>query len=113
MGAGGVSVAYTPTPGVLPGEQWSPSNACAGDGFQAAYCCHCARDSEMNGSKPQADCTDEDWCQILGASYRGEAVEWRELDDGRCVCVAFVPVGERIPQPRCERTAELFGEVSA
>ena len=104
---------YTPTPGVLPGEQYTPSNGTDGACFHGAWCERCARDAEMNGTKPQADCTDDDWCPILGASFRGEAVEWRELPSGECVCIAFVPAGERIPEPRCTRTPDLFDGVPA
>jgi hypothetical protein len=25
------------------------------------------------------------------------------------MCAAFVPMGEKIPAPRCEHTADLFG----
>lgn len=103
-----MSATYTPTPGPLPGEQWTPSNGCDGDAFQGSLCCNCARDKCMSEGRDFDDCADDEVCQILGASYRGEAVEWRELDDGRVTCIAFVPAGGRIPE-RCAQTADMFG----
>ena len=54
------------------------------------------------------DCDDDQRCEILAASFRGEAVEWRELQDGRCICLAYVPAGQPIPPPRCGLTGDLF-----
>ena len=56
------------------------------------------------------ECDDNEKCEIIGASFRGEAVEWRELDNGKCICVAFVKAGTELPPPRCERTADMFGD---
>lgn len=100
---------YVSTPGPLPGEQWVPSNGTAGHSFIEAYCCLCARDKPSSEGKPLEDCDDGDLCQILGASFRGEAVEWRRMPDGEVKCVAFVPAGESIPAPRDDRTADMFG----
>ena len=54
------------------------------------------------------ECDDNDVCQILGASFRGEAQEWRQLEDGRCICVAHVPAGQPVPPERCTRTIDMF-----
>lgn len=99
---------YVPTPGPHEGEQYEPSNGTEGMCFQEDWCCNCARDKVMNGEATQeeADADDSLYCQILGASYRGEAVEWRELPTGEVKCIAFVPMGERI-QDRCPHTLEL------
>jgi len=52
----------------------------------------------------------ERWlCPILAASFRGEAKEWIEHDDGRTECTAFVPMGYVVPQ-RCSATQDMFGE---
>lgn len=56
------------------------------------------------------DCDDNEVCEIIGASFRDEAVEWRELDDGRCVCVAYIQEGQPIPPPRCTQTVDMFGD---
>ena len=81
---------YAPAPGPLPGERWIPNNGTASDEFQERWCARCARDREMNGTVPSADATDEDWCPIIVASFRDEAVEWRELENGKTICAAFV-----------------------
>lgn len=101
----------TPT-NTYPGEQYTPSNGTEGEAFHAFWCCRCARDNESNGicHAEGRDPVDDDWCPILGASFRGEAVEWRRLETGRTTCMAFVPLGEPIPAPRCGHTQDMFGE---
>lgn len=99
---------YVPTPGPLPGEQWVPSSANSGEAFIDSHCCQCARDKHCGEGKALEDCDDDDLCQILAASYRGEAVEWRRMPDGEVKCIAFVPAGEPIPAPRDDRTKELL-----
>lgn len=99
---------YIPTPGPLEGERYEPSNGTEGGCFIESWCTNCARDKVMNGEATQeeADADDSLYCQVLNASYRGEAVEWREMPDGEVKCIAFVPQGERIPE-RCPKTMEL------
>lgn len=91
------------------GEHYEPSNGTEGLCFHEAWCSICERDKVMNG-----DATDEDadrdpslYCEILGASFRGEAKEWQYDKNGQPCCIAFVPKGERFPTPRCPHTAEL------
>lgn len=96
----------------LKGEQYEPSNGTEGACFQEQWCCNCQRDKCMNGSKDVDECSDEDFCDVLGRSFSGEAPEWRELENGECVCLAFVPMGEAIAQ-RCTATADLFGGATA
>lgn len=100
---------YIPTPGQLPGEQWEPSNGTQGDAFISAWCGRCACDKEANGEATQDECDRDESlrCQILGASFRGEAVEWRAIK-GAVMCIAFVPKGEPIPVPRCDKTLDMF-----
>ena len=83
--------AYIPMRGPHPGEQWAPSNGTDGYSFIEQWCGNCARDKAAREGAPIDECDDNEVCQILGASFRGEAVEWRELEDGRCICVAHVP----------------------
>lgn len=100
---------YIPTPGPLPGEQWEPSNGTEGYSFLESWCGKCARDRAMREGVEIDECDDDERCEIIGASFRGEAVEWREMPDGEVKCIAFVPAGERIPEPRCVRTLDMFG----
>jgi hypothetical protein len=99
---------YVPTPGPLPGEQWTPSNSTDGYSFLEANCTQCARDKAMREGCDLDECDDNEKCEIIAASFRGEAVEWRRLDDGKVTCIAFVQAGETIPPPRCPHTADLF-----
>jgi hypothetical protein len=86
---------YDQALGPLPGEQWEPSNGTEGEIFIGGNCAECERDREED-------------CEVLAASFRGEAIEWREFPDGQVKCVLFVDRGERIPE-RCPRTKDLFG----
>jgi hypothetical protein len=106
-----MSADYIPTPGPLEGERWEPSNGTEGACFHEAWCCNCERDKDMNGTcqAEGRDAGDDDWCPSLGASYRGEAVEWREMPTGEVKCIAFVPVGQQVPLAPCEHTQDLFG----
>lgn len=85
-----------------------PSNSTEGHSFIEQWCTSCARDKAMSQGVDIDEC-DDDRCEILGASFRDEAQEWRQLEDGRCVCLAFVPAGQAVPAPRCEFTADMFG----
>lgn len=100
---------YVPTPGPLPGEQWIPSNGTVGYSFLEGECGNCARDRSMREGAPIEECDDDECCPIIAASFRGEAVEWRELPNGEVKCVAFVPAGEPIPTLRDDLTADMFG----
>jgi hypothetical protein len=91
------------------GERYEPSNGTEGACFHEAWCCNCERDKEMNGTCYQEgrDAGDGDWCEILGASFRGEAKEWIFDDKGMPSCTAFVLLGTQEPTPRCPHTMEL------
>ena len=93
---------YIPMEGPFPGERYIPSNGTEGEIFQQDWCYRCERDKELNGTceKENRDPGDDDWCQILNASFRDETVEWRELEDGTTKCMGFVPMGEPIPPPK-------------
>lgn len=101
-------MAYIPTPGPLPGEQWKPSNGDEGYGFMYEWCAKCARDKAMREGVDFDECDDNECCEIIAAAFRGEAVEWREMPSGEVRCIAFVPAGQAIPEPRCENTADMF-----
>ena len=106
-------MAYIPTPGILPGEQWEPSNGDDGYGFMGEWCARCARDKAMREGTPLDECDDNEKCEIIAASFRGEAVEWRELETGEVKCVAFVDAGSAIPEPRCAHTCDMFSPSNA
>lgn len=90
----------------LPGEQWTPSNSDSGAAFLDDWCSNCERDKVLNGTVQFGKEQDGDLCEIVGASYRGEAKEWREID-GEIKCISFVRVGERLPD-RCPNTPDMF-----
>lgn len=91
----------------LVGRQYVPSNGTEGYAFLESWCRHCARDKAMREGAEYDECDDSELCTIIAASFRGEAVEWRELDDGRKICTAYVEAGQPIPA-RCPNTLDLF-----
>jgi hypothetical protein len=95
--------------GPLPGRQYEPSNGTEGACFLEGWCSNCARDRAMREGADLDECDDDEVCEIIAASFRGEAVEWRELDNGDTVCLAFVAAGTEPPAPRCEHTVDMFG----
>lgn len=98
---------YVPMKGPLPGVQYIPSNGTEGYSFIESWCGSCARDKAAREGAEFDECDDNEVCQILGASFRGEAVEWRDLGEQE-VCLAYVQHGQEIPPPRCEHTVDLF-----
>lgn len=100
---------YVPMKGPLPGRQYEPSNGTEGACFLEGWCSNCARDRAMREGADLDECDDDEVCEIIAASFRGEAVEWRELDNGDTVCLAFVAAGTEPPAPRCEHTVDMFG----
>lgn len=94
--------------GPHPGTRYMPSNGTEGHSFIEYWCSGCQRDKAMREGADLDDCDDNEKCEILGASFRGEAEEWRELEDGRRICIAFIEAGKPVPAPRCEHTLELF-----
>jgi len=101
---------HTDILGGLPGEQWIPSNSTIGAAFIETWCGTCARDKAMRDGAPVDECDDNEVCEIIGASFRREAVEWRRMPDGDIKCIAFVEVGQTIPPPKCPHTGDLFGD---
>lgn len=101
---------YVPMAGPLPGVQYEPSNGTEGAFFLEYWCTNCARDKSMREGVDLDDCDDNEKCEIIAASFRSEAVEWRELDNGETVCLAFVQAGTTPPPPRCQHTDDMFGE---
>ena len=99
---------YTPTPELMPGTRWEPSNGTEGTAFIDAWCSNCDRDKSLREGAPLDECDDNEVCPIVAASFRGEAVEWREMPNGDIKCISFVKAGDQIPPPRDERTIDMF-----
>jgi len=91
------------------GQQYKPSNGTEGYIFLESWCGECARDRSMREGVDVDDCDDDERCDIIAASFRGEAKEWRIGIDGQPRCTAFAPADEPgpAPAPRCEHTLEL------
>lgn len=73
------------------GQRYEPSNGTEGDCFHDKWCCNCARDKVMNGTVEQDGPgfnPETDYCQILNASFRSEAVEWIFDANGMPSCTA-------------------------
>jgi hypothetical protein len=83
-----------------------PSNSDCGYSFINDWCCHCARDKPSSEGKHFDDCTDDELCGILAASFRGDAEEWVYGDDGP-MCTAFVQAGHPIPL-KDDMTLDMF-----
>lgn len=98
-------------------KKYQPSNATEGDCFMAKWCQRCARDRAMREGEPVDECDDSERCDIIlhtmafKVSDPEYPSEWR-YQNGTPACTAFIPAGEQIPRPRCQHTADLFGEPS-
>ena len=92
----------------LPGVQWIPSNNDSGHGFLCAHCSTCARDKAFREGVDIDECGDDEKCEIIGASFRGEAIQWRELSDGQLICTSYVEHGKPIPPEPCSATVDMF-----
>ena len=76
----------------LPGEQYTPSNSDEGYAFLGDWCANCQRDKAMREGCDFDECDDNEKCDIIAASFRGEAVEWRDTGTGLiCALVSFFP----------------------
>lgn len=98
-------------------ELYRPSSGAEGEWFIGQWCARCERDKCQNGSKAMDDCSQEDFCQIIGNTMFMDVdnpdypKEWVEDDDGPR-CTAFVEVGSELPAPRCSNTDDMFHEGS-
>lgn len=98
------------------GEKYRPSNGTEGDFFHDNWCRQCARDKAMRDGVDVFDCDDNELCEIIRLTFAHDVddpeypKEWQYGKDGQPCCTAFVPAGEPIPEPRCEKTMDMFGE---
>lgn len=97
-------------------RRYRPSNGTSGLAFIEHWCGNCARDLCANGMKQFDDCDEEELCGIVAKTFAFDVddseypSEWCYGDDGPC-CTAFVPIGQPVPQSRCTRTADMFGNI--
>lgn len=92
----------------LPGVQWKPSNSDQGYAFLSGWCSTCTKDKAFREGVEIDECDDNEKCEIIGASFRGEAIQWRELNDGRTICTGYVEHGKPVPTERCPNTGDMF-----
>lgn len=87
-------------------ELFRPCNGTHGEIFIADHCGKCERDRQYREN-------DVDPCEILGRTFMYDVEhpdypkEWRYVN-GEPTCTAFVPEGETLPVPRCDRTVDMF-----
>lgn len=97
------------------GEKYQPSNGTEGECFFEGWCCRCARDKAMSEGKDYDSCSDDEICEIIGATMRFNVEdpdypkEWIYGADGQPMCSAFVPVGDKIVF-RDPLTVDMFGK---
>lgn len=86
-------------------KKWRPSNGTEGELFFNCWCDDC----ERSGCRT---------CEIIGRTMFHEKddpeypIEWQYSPNGHPCCTAYVPIGEPIPEPRCEHTVDLFEKVT-
>lgn len=73
----------------LPGVKWTPANGMDGMMFVEKYCVPCGRDRPTSEGVDFDECLASEICQILSASFRDEAIEWRQLESGEIICTEF------------------------
>ena len=77
-------------------EQFQPANGSEGAEFMNTWCRRCQRDKSMREGADFDECDDNELCDIIAASFRGQVKEWIEDDSGRR-CTAFVEAGQPVP----------------
>lgn len=92
-----------------PGEKYLPSNGTEGECFFESWCRHCQRDRSMRDGEPVEDCDDNELCDIIARSFRGDVDEWVYSQHGEPTCTAFVPAGKPIPPSKDHLTPDMFG----
>jgi predicted nucleic acid-binding Zn ribbon protein len=73
----------------LPGVQWVPSNGTDGMSFIEKHCVPCGRDRPTSDGVGFEECLDSEICPILSASFRDDAIEWRQLESGETICTEY------------------------
>jgi len=76
-------------PDNLPGVQWIPSNPDSGIFFIIQNCASCGRDRPACEGVSYDECEDHELCPIIGASFIGEAIQWRRLENGELICTEY------------------------
>lgn len=89
-------------PAVEQPQLYRPPNGTEGDCFISAWCQTCALDVDEN-------------CPILARTFQHAITdpayprEWCYDDAGQPQCTSYIPEGDPVPPPRCERTTDMFG----
>ena len=73
----------------LPGVQWIPSNPDSGNFFIHRNCLSCGRDRPACEGVSYDECEDHELCPIIAASFIGEAIQWRRLENGELICTEY------------------------
>lgn len=80
----------------------------------SAWCAHCARDKSMSEGKDYDSCSEDEVCQIIGATMMFKVEdeeypkEWQYGADGQPCCTAFAQAGQPVPL-RDDLTMDMFG----
>lgn len=86
-------------------KPYLPASGTEGADFFDRWCSNCARDKAMREGEPIEECDDNELCEIIAASFRGQVPEWIEDENGPR-CTAFVR-GDHVPEVDTQ-TADLF-----
>lgn len=73
----------------LPGVQWIPSTLDSGMSFIERNCASCGRDRSAHEGVNYDECEDHELCPIIAASFIGEAIQWRRLENGELICTEY------------------------
>lgn len=98
------------------GKPYRPCNGTEGDYFMGNWCANCERDYGMSRGLPLEECDEDQVCDIIARTFGLHEddpkypTEWQFGKDGQPCCTAFVEVGQPIPPPRDELTADMFAE---
>ena len=96
------------------GQKYRPSNGTEGEIFIENWCSQCARDRAMREGANIDECDDDEVCEIIARTFAHDVedeqypTEWQFDEHGQPCCKAFIPAGSVTPEPRCERTWEMF-----
>ena len=92
-------------------DQYTPTYGTDLFMFIETWCRRCQRDKAMREGAPFYDRDDNEFCEIIAASFRGPVKEWIEDESGPR-CTAFVEAGQAVPFVDT-KTMDLFTYPSA
>ncbi len=77
-------------------DKYLPSNSSEAEIFFTTWCRRCQRDKAMRELADFDECDDNELCEIIAASFRGQVKEWIEDESGPR-CTAFIEAGHEVP----------------